>query len=504
MESSGVYKEYKDKMEYKQARDFIKETGTAGIIFGLDSIRSLMERLGNVQEQVPYVHVAGTNGKGSVCAMLAQILMACGYRTGIYASPAVFEPEEIIKINGEPVSKERFAGLIERVQRACVSMEQDGLRRPTAFEVETAAAFCYFQEENCEIVLLEAGMGGSLDATNLIAHPFLSILTSVSIDHRAYLGDTLCEIAAAKCGIIKPGCPCVTARQQPQVLEVIKKAAAEKESELWKADSSVICNFAYDAQESRFETAGMVAAGEQEKEAGMESSAAAAGQEKTDSMESGMAAAEQEKAGIETALKSEETYDTEKMNCLAADLHGIHGTLALTGACQRENLACVLTAVSLLKGKGLRITSREVLEGLSKVRLPGRFERIRTQPEIYIDGAHNEGAALRLRETVQNCLAGRRVVLIIGVFADKEYKKVLKIMLPCAAAVFTVTPDHPRALDGRILAQQAAEYHTAVSYVPGISQAVRLAEEAAGTGGAVLAFGSFSYLKELKQAVKDE
>lgn len=488
MESSGVHKEYKDKMEYKQARDFIKETGTAGIIYGLDSIRSLMERLGNVQEQVPYVHVAGTNGKGSVCAMLAQILMACGYRTGIYASPAVFEPEEIIKINGEPVSKERFAGLIEKVQRACVSMEQDGLRRPTAFEVETAAAFCYFQEENCEIVLLEAGMGGSLDATNLIAHPFLSILTSVSIDHRAYLGDTLCEIAAAKCGIIKPGCPCVTAPQPPQVLEVIKKAAAEKESELWKADSSVICNFAYDAQESRFETAGMVTAGEQEKEAGMESSVAAAGQEK---------------AGIETALKSE-TDEAKKMNCLAADLHGIHGTLALTGACQRENLACVLTAVSLLKGKGLRITSREVLEGLSKVRLPGRFERIRTQPEIYIDGAHNEGAALRLQETVQNCLAGRRVVLIIGVFADKEYKKVLKIMLPCAAAVFTVTPDHPRALDGRILAQQAAEYHTAVSYVPGISQAVRLAEEAAGTGGAVLAFGSFSYLKELKQAVKDE
>lgn len=493
-------------MEYQQARRFIKETEKSGIIYGLDSIQSLMAHLGNVQEQVPYVHTAGTNGKGSVCAMLAQILASSGYRTGVYASPAVFDEREILKVNGIPVSKERYAQLIAKVQKACAEMEQEGLRHPTAFEAETAAAFCYFQEENCDIVLLETGMGGSLDATNLITHPLLSILTSISIDHRAFLGNTLKEITEAKAGIIKPGCPCVTAPQKPEVLEVIRKAAAEKGSELWEADSAFIARFAYDGQGSEFETAGY---------GNMESGREAAGLE---CAESGMKVPELEcaKSGFESdGPKSGETgYTTVQeytefafesgKSGMASDLYSLHGKLALAGACQKENLVCVLTAVSVLKRKGFRIPPEAVLKGLSDVRLPGRFERIAARPDFYIDGAHNEGAALRLQETVQQCLKGRRTVFIIGVLADKEYKKVLEIMLPLAAEVFTVTPENPRALDGRELARQAAEYCARAVYVPEISQAVHLAKAAAGEDGAVLVFGSFSYLRELKQAVRKE
>lgn len=462
-------------MDYGQARAFVKETGRYGRVYGLDSIRSLMARLGNVQEQVPCLHAAGTNGKGSVCAMLAAVLQAQGYRTGLYASPAVLEPEEIIKVNGVPVSKENFAKHATAVQKACQDMIKEGLPHPTAFEVETAIAFCYFQAEKCEIALLETGLGGELDATNLITHPVCSILTSVSRDHMAVLGETLQEIAAAKTGIIKPGCPCVTAAQRPEVMEVIRRAAQEKQSGLWEADSSFISRFVYDGHSSGFETAGC---------GSRESSA--------------------EVSEYEAQENSPELSEHEKHGRMLPDLYGLHGTLALTGEFQKENLACVLTAVSLLSQKGYPVSAKAVLEGLSNTHLPGRFDKICEKPDFYIDGAHNEGAALLLGETVRNCFTNRRIVYIIGVLADKEYEKVLQIMLPYAAEVFTITPNDPRALDGRELARLASGYHAAVTYVPKIPDAAVRAVQAAGEDGAVLAFGSFSYLGELKQAVKDQ
>ena len=209
-------------MNYQQAREFVKEAGKNGSIYGLDSIKSLMSRLGNVHRQLSILHAAGTNGKGSVCTMLAQILAAQGYKTGQYASPAVFHPLEIIKINGAAVSKEQFAQAAGDVRAACAQMTQEGLAHPTAFEIETAIAFCCFQREACDFVVLETGLGGELDATNVTEHPICSILTSISRDHMAILGDTLQEIAAAKAGIIKPGCPVIVYRQEPAVLNRIK------------------------------------------------------------------------------------------------------------------------------------------------------------------------------------------------------------------------------------------------------------------------------------------
>lgn len=425
-------------MNYKQARDFLTETGRYGSIYGLSSIRALMARLLHVQERLRIVHVAGTNGKGSVCAMLAGILQAAGYRTGVYASPAVMEPEEIIKVNGRAISQEDFAALAQKVQAACMELLREGLPHPTAFEVETAIAFCFFQQEACDYVVLETGLGGVSDATNLITHPVCSVITSVSRDHMALLGDTLEEIASAKAGIIKPGCPCISAVQKPQVARVLARVAAEKGSELRMADLSAIRLFSYDGKESRFEA----------------------------------------------------DWESEELS----------GTLGLTGACQRENLACVLEVIRLLRERQISIPRDALLAGLAGVHLPGRMERIGTEPDFYLDGAHNEGAAYGLRETVKCCFAKRRVVFIIGVFADKEYEKVLQIMLPYAAEVFTVTPDHPRALDGEKLACRARRFHEAVAFVPNLAQAADLAAKAAGNDGVVLAFGSFSYLADLKKA----
>lgn len=432
-------------MNYKQARAFIKETSKYGIICGLDSIKNLMERLGNVQEQFHILHVAGTNGKGSVCAMLSEILKAAGYRTGVYSSPAVFTPEEIIQVNGTAIAPEEFARLADRVQAACEDMQKEGLPHPTAFEVETAIAFCFFHEQACEYVVLETGLGGEQDATNLIRHPVCSVLTSVSRDHMAFLGNTLREIAAAKAGIIKPGCPCVSAAQQPEVMEVFKQAAAQKGSEFYAADPSSIRKFTYDGLHSYFEA----------------------------------------------DWKAEDSSGAV-----------LTGTLALTGACQRENLACVLETVRVLRGKGLSLAQEAVLRGLAHVHLPGRMEQIAKKPDFYIDGAHNEGAARRLRETVEHCMAGHKIVYIIGVFADKEYEKILQLLLPYAAQVFTVTPCHPRALDGRKLAEKVHGNCPKAVFVPDFKQAASEARKAAGTEGVVLAFGSFSYLKEIKETAE--
>ncbi|MDE7313684.1 MAG: bifunctional folylpolyglutamate synthase/dihydrofolate synthase [Eubacterium sp.] len=441
-------------MDYTQAREFIEETGKYGIVCGLDSIKSLMARLGNVQERLCIIHVAGTNGKGSVCAMLSNILLAAGYRTGVYTSPAVFEPEEIMKVNGRAVTQEEFAALAGRVQAACRDMQKEGLPHPTAFEVETAIAFCFFWQEACEYVVLETGLGGEQDATNLITHPVCSVFASISKDHMAFLGNTLQEIAAAKAGILKPGCPCVSAAQKPEVLEVLKQAAAQKQSAFYTADPASLRRFSYDGRQSFFEADWYPAA----------------------------PAPGGEQAGVRQ--------------------EAIAGTLGLVGACQRQNLACVLETVRLLRGRGVLISREAVLEGLAHVRLPGRMERIAGAPDFYIDGAHNEGAAYCLRETIMHCLAGRRIVYIIGVFADKEYEKALQALLPYAAQVFTVTPRHPRALDGRILAQKVQHMQAMAAYMPDVGKAAAAAQAAAGTDGVVLAFGSFSYLKELKAAVQ--
>lgn len=435
-------------MNQEQAEAFIRETRKYGMIYGLESIRSLMARLGNVQDQLQIVHVAGTNGKGSVCAMLAGILQAAGYRTGVYSSPAVFEPEEIIQVDGKSVPQAVFAELAGKVQAACREMVQEGLPHPTAFEVETAIAFCYFKQEACAYVVLEAGLGGAEDATNLITHPLCSVLTSISMDHMGILGHTLEEIAAAKAGIMKRGCPCVSSVQKPEAAKVLQRAAAEQGIELRAADVSCIRSFSYDEEKSWYE------------------------------------------------VSAQAECDLKKV---------WKGTLGLTGACQKENLACVLEVIKLLREKGIRIPQEALRKGLADVRLPGRFEKISRKPDFYIDGAHNEGAALCLRKTLRSCLlgVGRRIVYIIGVFADKEYEKLLQIMLPDAVQVFTITPDHPRALSGAALAQLAGTMHPAVSYVPDLAQAAALAAEAAGAKGAVLAFGSFSYLGALKAAVKN-
>lgn len=209
-------------MNYQESRKYIEDSQKYGSVLGLDNMRELMGRLGNPQDKLKIVHVAGTNGKGSVIAYLYTVLREAGYRVGRYISPALYSYRERMEVSGEAVSREDFAICLSRTAQAISQMTEEGLPHPTPFEIETAVAFLFFEMKKCELVLLEVGMGGSLDATNIIKTPVLSVLASISIDHIGFLGNTLGEIAKTKAGIIKKGCPMITIHQKAEAENAIK------------------------------------------------------------------------------------------------------------------------------------------------------------------------------------------------------------------------------------------------------------------------------------------
>lgn len=226
-------------MNYQQSRAYIRDAEQyAGGALDLTNIKELMKRLGNPQDQLKYIHVAGTNGKGSVIAYLYTTLTKAGYHVGRYISPSVYSYREKIETEGRPISREEFAEQTTRVAAVIEEMTAEGLAHPTPFEIETAVAFLFFAEEKCDPVILEVGMGGITDATNLITTTELAVLVPISMDHQSFLGNTISEIAEKKAGIIKPGSSVVTIGQETEALEVIKKTGAEAGTDVCVADVS--------------------------------------------------------------------------------------------------------------------------------------------------------------------------------------------------------------------------------------------------------------------------
>ena len=215
-------------MDYLEARAFLKEKEALGSVYGLSVMRELLLRLGNPEKKLSVIHVAGTNGKGSTIAFTFSILREAGYRVGCYSSPAVFTYEEIIQVDGTYIEKEAVARLISQIREAAEEMVKDGFSHPTVFEMETAMAFCYFEERNCQLVCVECGLGGALDATNVMENPICTAFASISRDHMGRLGESLSEIGEAKAGIIKPGACVVSVEQEEEVREILERHAEEK------------------------------------------------------------------------------------------------------------------------------------------------------------------------------------------------------------------------------------------------------------------------------------
>lgn len=244
-------------MKYKEALDFIEKITGLGIVPGLDSIKELCRELGNPQDSLKFVHIAGTNGKGSTLAFISTILQSAGYRVGRYVSPTIFEYRERIQADGKMISKVAMAEGMEQVKAACERMTARGLIHPTPFEVETALAFLYFQKKKCDIVVLETGMGGLYDATNLITTTQVAVLTSVGMDHMQFLGDTVEKIAGQKSGIIKNGCYAICMKQDDAVMRVVEQTVNEMQAKLVVADAEGALKVRYGVEKQQFDYAGM-------------------------------------------------------------------------------------------------------------------------------------------------------------------------------------------------------------------------------------------------------
>ena len=423
-------------MNYEETLDYIASLSTYGIVPGLDSITELCRRLGNPQEALAFVHIAGSNGKGSVLAYVSTILKCAGYKVGRFSSPAIFEKREIIQVNGRSITKKAFCELAERIKAVCEEMVSDGFAHPTPFEVETAMAFLYFKECGCNVVVMEVGMGGREDATNLIQNTKVAVLTPISMDHMQFLGKSLKEIAWQKAGIIKNGCYVVSAVQDADCMQVIAEEAATKGAALTVPGEATKVKYGLVKQRFSYKNA----------------------------------------AGIDFA-----------------DLE-----ITLAGKQQVENASLAVEVIGKLAECGYKVSEKQLRKGLYETIWPGRFQVLSEKPYFVIDGAHNEDAAKKLAESVRFYFTNKRIIYIIGILRDKEYEKVIAETYAYADQIITVTsPNNPRALHALDLAQTVREYHPNVTAAGSLEEAVEMAYLLAGKDDVIISFGSLSYLGEM-------
>jgi len=388
----------------------------------LGPMRALMRMLENPQDELKTVHIAGTNGKGSTAAMTASILRAAGYKTGLYISPYIIDFRERIQIDGEMIPKEALAALTEELRP--LSERAGGL---TEFAFVTALAFLWFLRQKCEICVIEVGLGGRLDATNVLKKPMLSVITKIGMDHTALLGDTVEAIAREKCGIIKPGVRTVTCGgQDPDALAVIYEEA------MLHGDGTVV-------QPNRSAVEGLY----------MEISG------------------------------SDFIYNG----------YQIH--LPLPGAYQIDNALTAITVVDeLSRFSGFKGAGRFVGPGLVSVRFPARMERMRSEPPVLLDGAHNPQGAAALAQSL-SLLGSRPITAVMGMLADKDSSGALEILLPHFRRLICVTPENSRALSGAELSQRAAALGAHATSCESLPAALKQAiAQARAEGGAAVVCGS--------------
>jgi len=426
-------------MDYSQARNYLTQAKRYAGEMGLANVKNLLEKVGHPEADLKFIHIAGTNGKGSVMAYVSTVLTCAGYQVGRYVSPTLYSYRECIQINGNNITREDFTKHMVRIIAAIHRMEQEGLAHPSPFEIETVLAMMHFQEQGCDMVVLECGMGGSMDATNVIANTVLAVITSISMDHMDYLGDTLEKIAMNKAGIIKPGAAVVIGKQEQLIEEAIWALCTEKGNPL-------------------------VVAKPQE------------------------------------AVIRESTIEKQTFR-----YHGEEVTITMAGSHQIENAVLALECIQTLNQIGYTVTKEEIQQGFLKTRWNGRFTVIKKEPYVVVDGAHNPDAALKLKQSIEMYFPEQGKIFIMGVFGDKQYDRIAKILTPLAKQVYTIeTPDNERALKASELASVVEKYNSHVQACKSIGEAVNLSLAGAGKDGVVIAFGSLSFIGEITRIVTGE
>ena len=422
-------------MNYQEARAFLDEVGKSGSVLGLEGMRELLNRLGNPQDELKFIHISGTNGKGSELAFLSEILTKSGYRTGRYISPTLYSYRERIQVDKEMIDRDSLASLTTKVKTAIDSMLADGLQSPTVFEVETAISFLYFIQKQCDIVVLETGLGGTLDATNVVTTTVLEVIASIGMD-QMFLGNTLGEIAKNKAGIIKPNTAVVSAKQEPEAEAVVKEVSKNQNADLSIVDPKEIKDVHYGYERQSF------------------------------------------------------SYKNWK-----------NIEISLAGTYQIKNAPLALEAVEALRRLGFELSEENVRKGMAGADWRGRFSVIHKDPVVVIDGAHNPAAATVLKESLETYFKGKNLYYIFGVFADKDYEKVIELTAPLAKRIVTVqTPDNPRALPAEELKKEVEKVNPNVTSADSVAKAVEEVKAMTTKDDVVIVFGSLSFLSLADEA----
>lgn len=420
--------------------------------FDLLRMRELMLALGQPQCDYPIIHVAGTKGKGSVSAMCSSALQAGGYQVGLYTSPHLHDYAERIRINGQPISHEILVELVDEVHTYVESIP-----KLTTFEITTALAFLYFAREHVDTAVLEVGLGGRLDATNVVI-PAVSVITSLSYDHTHLLGNTLTEIAAEKAGIIKPEVPVVLAPQEDEARMVIEQIASERSSPI----TLVGHDYFY--------------------------------------------------APIAHSLESQSLQVWPASDQCLVDEYiesgGFHEwaptrlNIPLLGYHQVENAATAYAALQIFKKTSISLSDTDIRNGFSQVIWPGRFEVLQCHPPVVIDSAHNRDSAKKLRTALDDYFPGQPVILVFGASEDKDIYGMFAELLPRVRQVIATKSYHPRAIDPELLVGLAHQFGQSARIVPDVADALAEALHISGGETMVLVAGSLFVAAGAREAWK--
>jgi len=422
-------------------RELAAPTQAAAAKFNLENITILAKSLGHPERKYPSLHIAGTNGKGSTAAFLESILRQAGYRTGLYSSPHLERINERIRVSGEEIPDKAFADVFTRIHFVIEELLAAGTLRahPTFFECITAIAFAYFAESNVQVAVFETGLGGRLDATNILI-PEAAVITRIDFDHENFLGHSLQEIAGEKAGIIKTGVPVVIAEQRDDVRQVLLLKARDLNAPVLETNAAFI----------------------------VESSQLISGYVRAEIRESA----------------SNKRFEVAPH---------------LAGRFQLPNSLNAVAAARVLQTKGFRISDAEIETGIAAAVWPGRIEKVHSNPDIYLDGAHNPSAARELAAFIQENLTGRKLTLIFGALRDKAVDEIAGIMFPLASEVIFTQPRTSRAISAAQLAEIAGHHAAAVKIIPDAEEAFEDVLARTGPGDVICITGSLYLVGDLRR-----
>lgn len=430
-------------MNYIEAMNYLNEAEVFGIKLGLERTARILELLDNPHKKIKTIHIAGTNGKGSTTAMVSNILTEAGYDVGMYTSPYIEEFEERIQINQKFIPKESLATIITDISIVAEIVKEEGYGNPTYFEIVTCAALLYFHREAVDFAVMEVGMGGRLDSTNVI-NPLVSAITSISYDHMQILGDSLDKIANEKAGIIKENIPVVLYPQEIIAQEVVEKVCKEKNAPLIKV----------------------------------------------------------KKENTKFIKVIQENENIRQLIQVKTSTNSYTIALNLLGTHQLLNCSLSINIIEKLQELGYKITREHIEEGLKKVKWNGRLEIMGYNPMVVVDGAHNIDGITRLKESVQKYFNYKDIILILGIVKDKEVYKMAEMITPMAKKVIAVTAHSDRATSSHELRDVILKYNKNCFCIENYGDAFNEAINSADEDDLILVSGSLYMISDMRKVIK--